>query len=407
MRFLWKDLRYRRGRAALTVAGVASLSLMILLFEGIITGMYWQASRFVESTGADVWVSRERSGGVFVGFTLLNSETVVPAVSGVGVVRSPSGEERNLIRILDEENRNDKGVYPFIFAPSRPTIRKKNMEQEVKAVVVGYRAGKLGGPKRSDIARGRMFQSTKEYAPGQDIPMECVVSDDKSLGLEVGESIEVGGHELKVVGVVEDMMFLFDTPFIFTDINVARRVALQDVIYVNTFIVKAAEEDGADDLKDVLSDPQTGLIGVDVHTTEETIDNIRKNYVDEPMKGVRFLQTLLCIASALIVGMTAYVTTFEKTREIGIMKAVGADNGYVMRLILNQIGLMSVLGVLLAVALAYATAVAQVFPFFVLISPIIACIVSAVSLAVCLLGGWIAARRAARVDPMIAFRGEV
>ena len=162
----------------------------------------------------DVWVSRERSGGVFVGFTLLNSETVVPAVSGVGVVRSPSGEERNLIRILDEENRNDKGVYPFIFAPSRPTIRKKNMEQEVKAVVVGYRAGKLGGPKRSDIARGRMFQSTKEYAPGQDIPMECVVSDDKSLGLEVGESIEVGGHELKVVGVVEDMMFLFDTPFI-------------------------------------------------------------------------------------------------------------------------------------------------------------------------------------------------
>ena len=155
---------------------------------------------------------------------------------------------------------------------------------------------------------------------------------------------------------------------------------------MNTFIVKAAEEDGADDLKDVLSDPQTGLIGVDVHTTEETIDNIRKNYVDEPMKGVRFLQTLLCIASALIVGMTAYVTTFEKTREIGIMKAVGADNGYVMRLILNQIGLMSVLGVLLAVALAYATAVAQVFPFFVLISPIIACIVSAVSLAVCLLG---------------------
>lgn len=393
MRFLWKDLRYRRGRAALTVAGVASLSMMILLFEGIITGMYWQASHFVESTGADVWISRERSGGVFVGFTLLNSETVVPAVSGVGGPR---------IQDLDEAD-DYSGVYPFIFAPSRPTIRQNNMLKEKKAVIVGYRSGKLGGPKRSDIARGRMFQSTKAYAPGQDLPMECVVDD--SLGLEVGESIEVGGHELKTVGVVEDMMFLFDTPFIFTDINVARRVALQDVIYVNTFIVKAAQEDGAAELAGVLSDPQTGLIGVDVHTTKETIDNIRKNYVDEPMKGVKFLQMLLWIASALVVGMTAYVTTFEKTREIGIMKAVGADNSYVMRLILNQIGLMSLLGVLLAVGLAYAAV--PFFPFFVLINPKVACIVSGVSLAVCLLGGWIAARRAARVDPMIAFRGEV
>ena len=393
MRFLWKDLRYRRGRAALTVAGVASLSMMILLFGGIMRGLRWQAHHFVESTDADVWISRERSGGVFVGFTLLNSETVIPAVSGVGGTR-----------ILDlDEADGYSGVYPFIFAPSRPTIRKKNMKQEVKAVVVGYRAGKLGGPKRSEIARGRMFQSSRDYAPGQDLPMECVVDD--SLGLEVGESIEVGGHELKAVGVVEDMMFVFDTPLIFTDINVARRVALEDVIYVNTFLVKAAQEDGSAELAGVLSDPQTGLFGVDVHTTEETVDNILKNYVDEPMRGVQFLRILLWVASALVVGMIAYVTTFEKTREIGVMRAVGADNSYVMRLILNQIGLMSVLGVLLAVMLAYAAV--PFFPIFVLINPMEACIVSGVSLAVCLLGGWIAARRAARVDPMIAFRGEV
>ena len=393
MRFLWKDLQYRRGRAALTVAGVASLSMMILLFGGIMRGLRWQAHHFVDSTGADVWISRERSGGVFVGFTLLNSETVIPAVAGVG---GP--------RILDLDEKDDyRGVYPFIFAPSRPTIRKKNMELEVKAVVVGYRAGKLGGPKRSDIARGRIFRTSKAYAPGLEPPMECVVDD--SLGLEVGESVEVGGYELKVVGVVEDMMFVFDTPLIFTDINVARRVALEDVIYVNTFLVKAAQEDGAADLAGVLSDPQRGLIGVDVHTTEETIGNILKNYVDEPMRGVQFLRILLWIASALIVGMIAYVTTFEKTREIGVMKAVGADNRYVMRLILNQIGLMSFLGIGLAVALAYAAV--PFFPIFVLIDPMEACVVSAVSLAVCLLGGWIAARRAARVDPMIAFRGEV
>lgn len=390
MRFLWKDLRYRRWRAALTVAGVASLSMMILLFGGIMRGLRWQAHHFVDSTDADVWISRERSGGVFVGFTLLNSETVVPAVSGIGGPRILNMDEKDGYR----------GVYPFIFAPSRPTIRKKNMEQEVKAVVVGYRAGKLGGPKRSDVARGRMFQSSREYAPGQDLPMECVVDD--SLGLEIGESVEVGGYELRVVGIVEGMMFVFDTPLIFTDINVARRVALEDVIYVNTFLVKADREDGAADLAGVLTE---GLLGVDVHTTEETIGNILKNYVDEPMRGVQFLRILLWIASALIVGMIAYVTTFEKTREIGVMKAVGADNSYVMRLILNQIGLMSVLGVLLAVALAYAAV--PFFPIFVLINPTEACVVSGVSLAVCLLGGWFAARRAARVDPMIAFRGEV
>ena len=376
----------------MTVGGVAALCMLILLFGGIMRGLRWQAHHFVSSTGADVWISRERSGGVFVGFTLLNSETMGPAAAGVG---------GRLIQDLDESD-GLRGIYPFIFAPSRPTIRKKNLREEVKAVVVGYMGGKLGGPKRSEV-RGRMFQPTGSYAPGQVLPMECVVDD--SLGLEIGETIDVGGHDLKVVGVVEDMMFVFDTPLIFTDINVARLVALENVIYVNTFLVKAAEGKSAEELAAALGDPETGLYGVDIHTTEQTIGNILKNYVDEPMRGVQFLRIMLWISSALVVGAIAYVTTSEKTREIGVMKAIGADDRYVMRLVLNQIGLTSGLGVVLAVLLAYAAV--PFFPIFVLIDPLEACAVSLMSLAVCLAGGWTAARRAARVDPMVAFRGEV
>ena len=61
-RFFFKDMAYRRTRVGLTVLGIGVLSMLILLFGGIMYGLRWQAQRYVSWTGADLWISRERSG---------------------------------------------------------------------------------------------------------------------------------------------------------------------------------------------------------------------------------------------------------------------------------------------------------------------------------------------------------
>ncbi|MDA1192276.1 MAG: FtsX-like permease family protein, partial [Candidatus Poribacteria bacterium] len=354
MRLFLRDMNYRRLRVVLTILGVGMLSTLILLLGGIMNGLRWQAQRYVNFAGADAWISRERSGGVFVGFSLLDPEQVQPVTRAVG-----GG-------YIDQQ----AGVSPLIFAHARPVVKRSGLETQVKAVIVGYRLGNMGGPQQSDLVRGRLFVPSPEiYSPEQQVELEAVV--DESMGVEVGETVEVGGFEIKVVGIVRKMMFVFDTPLIFMDVRTAQKTVLEDVIYVNSFLVKAAPGHDAEEVAELLNDPSRGVtarLAVDVHTSEQTIDAILENFVTEPMRGVQVLRVMLWFAAALIVGMIAYVTTMEKTQEIGVMKAIGADNAYVFKMILYQVILTSVVGV--SVGLLLANLAVPAFPIFVLLSPV-------------------------------------
>jgi putative ABC transport system permease protein len=103
--------------------------------------------------------------------------------------------------------------------------------------------------------------------------------------------------------------------------------------------------------------------------------------------------------------MITYVTMLEKTQEIGVLKAIGGSNGYVMGLLLKQVVLISVVGVVLGLILSYVFAAAA--PIFVAINFVESIIVVCISFVVCCGSGYLAARKAIAVDPMIAFRGEI
>ena len=227
---------------------------------------------------------------------------------------------------------------------------------------------------------------------------------DEWLGLEEGESIELAGESLTVVGKTKGKLFVFDTPLLFMDVRTAQNTVLDNIIYVNTILVKVAEGYSEAQLANDIKDAKDRAgISIDVHTGKQIVDIIMANFVDEPMKGVRALRGMLWLAAGVIVAMITYVTTMEKSREIGVLKAIGASNGYVIALILKQVMAMTFAGVVLGIILAYLAA--QVFPIMVLISGRESVIVAVITMAICSYGGYVAAKRTAAVDPMIAFRG--
>ena len=144
---------------------------------------------------------------------------------------------------------------------------------------------------------------------------------------------------------------------------------------------------------------------IEVRTLKQTLTDIIAYYVDEPMKAVQFLRVMLWLAAGILVGMITYVTMLEKTQEIGVLKAIGGSNGYVMGLLLKQVVLISTVGVLLGLILSYVFAAAA--PIFVAIHFVESIIVACISFIVCCGSGYLAARKAIAVDPMIAFRGEI
>lgn len=120
-----------------------------------------------------------------------------------------------------------------------------------------------------------------------------------------------------------------------------------------------------------------------------------------------FAALALVLAAVGIFGVISY-SVAQRTQELGIRRALGADSWSVMRLVLMQgLGLA---GIGLAVGLAGAFAVTRLLGSLLFqvtaTDPITYSAVAAILIAVALLASYLPARRASAVDPMVALRWE-
>jgi predicted permease len=143
----------------------------------------------------------------------------------------------------------------------------------------------------------------------------------------------------------------------------------------------------------------------------QTMDELLSQSVDEPRFGTVlvaiFAALALVLAAVGIYGVMSY-TVARRTREIGIMVALGAQPADVLRLILTQGARLALLGAAIGLAAAFAVmrllagllfGVSTTDPLTFIVAPILLMLVA---LAAC----YIPARRAMKVDPIVALRYE-
>jgi putative ABC transport system permease protein len=120
-----------------------------------------------------------------------------------------------------------------------------------------------------------------------------------------------------------------------------------------------------------------------------------------------FAGLALVLAAIGIYGVIAY-SVVERTREIGIRMALGATRDNVRRLILRQALRIGLLGIIFGAVAAYPTAhvLAGLLFGVRLHDPAVYCVVAASLLFVVVAASYFPARRATRVDPLVALRHE-
>jgi putative ABC transport system permease protein len=143
----------------------------------------------------------------------------------------------------------------------------------------------------------------------------------------------------------------------------------------------------------------------------ETIDNVlAKEVATQRFNAgalVGFAALAVLLAAVGIYGVMAYAVG-QRTREIGVRMALGAERSQVLRMVLNEGLRLALLGVVLGVAAAFGlTSLMTSLLFGVKASdPATFVGVTAALMLVALAACWIPARRATRVDPVIALRYE-
>jgi ABC-type antimicrobial peptide transport system permease subunit len=113
------------------------------------------------------------------------------------------------------------------------------------------------------------------------------------------------------------------------------------------------------------------------------------------------------LAAVGLYGVLAY-TVAQRTREIGVRMALGADGGNVRRMVLRQVGAMTLIGAVIGLAGAVALGRGAQSLLFEMggNDPVVFVSATILLAFVALAAGFVPAQKAARIDPMIALRYE-
>jgi putative ABC transport system permease protein len=315
VQFGLRSLLYDRVRFAISIGAVAFAILLILLLRGIMDGTIARTTVYIERVGADLFVTQSGVKHVALGVPILPAgiEDRVAAVNGVelaaAIVRVPA--------IVDV------GGAPL------PTS------------VVGFDpALGLGGPWLMDEGR-------------TDLSEDGVIVDETVARVEdlaLGDEIGISGQRFVIEGISIDTNAMATGRSLFMRRDVAERLFLSAGLS-NFVLVRVAA--GAE-IPRVREAIRQAIPGVEVLSREELAESDERLWRQLFGVPVNVMASAALLVGFAAMGLAIYAAASERATDFGVLKAIGAPNGYLYRIVLQQALLIGLVGFVLGVALARA-----------------------------------------------------
>jgi putative ABC transport system permease protein len=353
-------------RLAISVLGIALAVMLILFLFGLRTGVLKGAGVYLANTPGTLVVLPDGIENTAAASSQFLAPDVVTSVANVPGVELATP----ILRMDAAVELHDK----------TELLR-----------LVGYDVSLGGGPW--DLAAGRNLRADDE------VVLDRVLATRHRL--EVGDTFTLAGQQLTVVGL-SDGTISWTGAYVFTSKAFVEGLLLAPG---STSFVLVTPAGGV--VAGALADDLAAISGASVLSKEDVIANneqILAGIVDQVvllMVGAAF------VVGALVVGMVIYTATTERQREYGVLKAIGARNATLYRIVIAQALGAAALGAINGITLAFVMSwlVNRWQPqYLVSIEPMALAAALAAGLVMAIIGGLVPARAIAGLPPADVFR---
>lgn len=359
-----QNVLHRPVRTLITVVGIAVEVTLVILVVGLTTGLMTESAKRTEGVGADVMI-QPPSASVFMAFSgapmpisiaqKLEQLNYVQAVAPV-LVQFNSVNGLDIVYGIDKES---------------------------------FRA----------VSGGFVFLSGHDLEQPQDILVDDIYAKGKRV--RTGQTLHILESDFKVAGIVEHgkgaRLFV-------------RLPTLQEMSgahdKASIFFIKA---DRTDHTPAVSDEVKQLLPGYEVRPLKDFISLMTSSNIPGLGAFINIMITIAVAIGFLVIFLSMYTTIIERTREIGVLKSLGASKGYIVEIILSETTLLSLAGIVAGIGLSFLLRWIFVgaFPSMtILITPRWVLIAAGIAILGGLLGASYPAWIASRKDPVEALAYE-
>ncbi|KHG33192.1 ABC transporter permease [Sulfurospirillum sp. MES] len=372
-----RDIAHSLGKFLTTSAGIGMLLGVVLIMIGVYRGLVDDANVLLKDTQAQLWIAQQDTLGPFAENSRLHEDVKyqIKAFEGIKDVSALTFQNLQLYR----------------------------NNQPIRVFAMGYDIHSFYTPHL--LVEGRPILANH---------FEIIV--DKKTGFKLHDEIVIGRDVFNVVGITKDavsssgdLMVYFSLPdaqklqFLSSNEQIrndrARGTKATDTTTINAVI--ATVEEGAD-LKAIGQEIERWK-HVKVFTQEEQSSLLTKNLIERSAKQIGMFTVILLLVASVIISLIIYTMTMGKIKEIAILKLIGASNGEIVKMIVQQSVLLGILSFI--AGMIFSHNLMDLFPKRTILMSADAFSLLVIVIIVSILGSLFGVRSALKIDPASAIGG--
>jgi putative ABC transport system permease protein len=368
-----RNLFHDRVRLVVTLTGIIFAVVLVAVQIGLFIGFTTTTSNVIDNSGADFWVVSRGVGYL---------EVAVPF------------SEKNLYHAMATPGVADAQKFIVRFS-----VWKQADGSQHNCEVLGL---------DPDSSMGRPWNVVEGDVRSLKLPDTVIVDRfyAPKLGVSrIGDTVEIRDVRARVVGFTDGIRTFTTSPLVFTSFKSAQRYGPVDRDKTTFLLVKAAP---GWDLERVRAGLKARLTDVDIYTTREFSGMTTHYWMFGTGAGVTVIiaAVLGLLVGVVVVAQTIYAATIDHIREFGTLKAMGATNGYIYRIILQQAAISAVIGYGVGIVAAILAEHSSRHGGANIVLPVpVRAGLFGLTLLMCVSAAMVSINKVTKIDPAMVFRG--